>query len=78
MFKLAELECFQAMLTRLYKQELEEVVMRYEVYRVALLRQLEYRLILEQQQQEEEEQRYQSQQHSSRTVVITQDVETKV
>ncbi|KAG1658624.1 Protein salvador 1 [Nymphon striatum] len=78
LFKLAELECFQAMLTRLFKQELEEVVMRYEVYRVALLRELEYRLMLEQQQEEEEEQRYQTQHHPSKTVLITQDVETKV
>lgn len=33
MFRLPELDCFNAMLTRLYKQELEEVVMRFEVYR---------------------------------------------
>jgi scaffold protein salvador len=33
MFRLPELDCFNAMLTRLYKQELEEIVMRYEVYR---------------------------------------------
>jgi len=34
MFRLPELDCFSAMLTRLYKQELEEIVMRYEVYRL--------------------------------------------
>lgn len=33
MFRLPELDCFNAMLTRLYKQELEEIVMRYEAYR---------------------------------------------
>ena len=33
MFRLPELDCFNAMLTRLYKQELEEIVMRCEVYR---------------------------------------------
>lgn len=33
MFRLPELDCFNAMLTRLYKQELEEIVMRYEGYR---------------------------------------------
>lgn len=33
LFRLPELDCFNAMLTRLYKQELEEVVMRYEEYR---------------------------------------------
>lgn len=32
------------MLTRLYKQELEEVVMRYEEYRSALLCEMEQRL----------------------------------
>ncbi|KAG8279474.1 hippo signaling [Homalodisca vitripennis] len=32
MFRLPELDCFNAMLTRLYKQELEEIVMRYEAY----------------------------------------------
>lgn len=33
LFRLPELDCFNAMLTRLYKQELEEIVMRYEEYR---------------------------------------------
>ncbi|XP_018908910.1 protein salvador homolog 1 [Bemisia tabaci] len=37
MFRLTELDCFNAMLTRLYKQELEEIVMRYEAYRSALM-----------------------------------------
>jgi scaffold protein salvador len=37
MFRLAELDCFNAMLTRLYKQELEEIVMRYEAYRYCWL-----------------------------------------
>lgn len=37
MFRLPELDCFNAMLTRLYKQELEEIVMRYEVYRFIVL-----------------------------------------
>jgi len=36
MFRLPELDCFNAMLTRLYKQELEEIVMRYEAYRCSL------------------------------------------
>ncbi|XP_034941025.1 scaffold protein salvador [Chelonus insularis] len=44
LFRLPELDCFNAMLTRLYKQELEEVVMRYEEYRSALLCQMEQRL----------------------------------
>lgn len=33
MFRLPELDCYNAMLTRIYKQELEEIVMRYEFYR---------------------------------------------
>ncbi|KAH1007850.1 hypothetical protein HUJ04_005033 [Dendroctonus ponderosae] len=33
MFRLSELECYNAMLTRLYKQELQNIVMRYETYR---------------------------------------------
>ncbi|XP_012231102.1 protein salvador homolog 1 [Linepithema humile] len=44
LFRLPELDCFNAMLTRLYKQELEEVVMRYEEYRSALLCEIEQRL----------------------------------
>ncbi|XP_047356749.1 scaffold protein salvador-like isoform X4 [Vespa velutina] len=44
LFRLPELDCFNAMLTRLYKQELEEVVMRYEEYRSALLCEMEQRL----------------------------------
>ncbi|XP_050315986.1 scaffold protein salvador [Anthonomus grandis grandis] len=43
MFRLSELECFNAMLTRLYKQELQNIVMRYESYRAALLLEMEKR-----------------------------------
>ncbi|XP_022904504.1 protein salvador homolog 1 [Onthophagus taurus] len=41
LFRLNELDCFNAMLTRLYKQELQNIVMRYESYRAALLVQME-------------------------------------
>lgn len=44
MFRLPELDCFNAMLTRLYKQELEEIVMRYEAYRASLLCEMEKRM----------------------------------
>ncbi|XP_014467160.1 PREDICTED: protein salvador homolog 1-like isoform X4 [Dinoponera quadriceps] len=44
LFRLPELDCFNAMLTRLYKQELEEVVMRYEEYRSSLLCEMDQRL----------------------------------
>lgn len=41
LFRLPELDCFQAMLNRLYRQELESIVMGYEAYRLALLREME-------------------------------------
>ncbi|CAL1277044.1 unnamed protein product [Larinioides sclopetarius] len=41
LFKLPELDCFQAMLNRLYRQELESIVMGYEAYRLALLKEME-------------------------------------
>ncbi|XP_066146914.1 protein salvador homolog 1 [Euwallacea fornicatus] len=41
MFRLSELECYNAMLTRLYKQELQNIVMRYETYRAALMVEME-------------------------------------
>ncbi|XP_056637098.1 protein salvador homolog 1 [Diorhabda sublineata] len=41
MFRLSELECYSAMLTRLYKQELQSIVMRYESYRSALMVEME-------------------------------------
>ncbi|KDR24167.1 scaffold protein salvador [Zootermopsis nevadensis] len=44
MFRLPELDCFNAMLTRLYKQELEEIVMRYEAYRASLFCEMDHRL----------------------------------
>ncbi|GLV40182.1 salvador [Carabus blaptoides fortunei] len=43
MFRAPELDCYDAMLTRLYKQELEGIVMRYERYRSALLIEIENR-----------------------------------
>ncbi|KAK9498234.1 hypothetical protein O3M35_004094 [Rhynocoris fuscipes] len=45
LFRLPELDCFNAMLTRLYKHQLEEIVMRYEAYRSALLFEIELRLV---------------------------------
>ncbi|KAK0182088.1 hypothetical protein PV327_000257 [Microctonus hyperodae] len=44
LFRLPELDCFNAMLTRLLKQELQEIVMRYEEYRSALLCSMEKKL----------------------------------
>lgn len=43
LFRLPELDAFQAMLTRLYKEDLRTVVMDYEAYRQSLLREIERR-----------------------------------
>lgn len=43
MFRLSELDCYSDMLTRLYKQELQLIVMKYERYRSALLQEIERR-----------------------------------
>ncbi|CAF4911443.1 unnamed protein product [Pieris macdunnoughi] len=43
MFRLSELDCYSDMLTRLYKQELQLIVMKYEQYRSALLQEFERR-----------------------------------
>lgn len=51
LFRMPQLDFLQAMLNRLYKQELEESVMSYEVYRQALLREMERRLQEQQHQQ---------------------------
>lgn len=51
LFRLPELDCFNAMLTRLYRKELEEIVMRYETYRSVLLCEMEKRLAAASQEQ---------------------------
>ncbi|KAH9375972.1 hypothetical protein HPB48_000814 [Haemaphysalis longicornis] len=43
LFRLPELECFQAILNRLHRQELEELVMSYEVERLAIAKEMERR-----------------------------------
>ncbi|ELU04529.1 hypothetical protein CAPTEDRAFT_44436, partial [Capitella teleta] len=43
LFRLPDLESFDAMLTRLFKQELEQIVMGYEHFRAALIWELERR-----------------------------------
>ncbi|KAJ8045159.1 Protein salvador-like 1 [Holothuria leucospilota] len=48
LFQLSELDAYQAMLTRLYKQDLESVVMRYEVFRQYLYREMDQRCKLRQ------------------------------
>lgn len=62
LFRLPELDCFNAMLTRLYRKELEEIVMRYEEYRLRLIELMERRL------QEEQE----------NVAALTRSIETKV
>ena len=63
LFRLPELECFDAMLTRLFKQELETIVMSYEDYRLALLKEMDRRHNEKQANQER---------------ALSQNVETKV
>ena len=43
LFRLPELECFDAMLNRLFRDELEELVMRYEGIRCAISQEIDYR-----------------------------------
>jgi hypothetical protein len=43
LFRLPELECFDAMLNRLFRDELEELVMRYEGIRCAISQEMELR-----------------------------------
>jgi len=45
LFHLPDLESYDAMLARIFKQELERIVSRYESYRTALLREMERREI---------------------------------
>ncbi len=51
LFRLQELDAFQAMLTRLYKSDVEDVVMDYEAYRQTLYRELQIRTVQMQHQQ---------------------------
>ncbi|XP_076060676.1 uncharacterized protein LOC143036804 [Oratosquilla oratoria] len=44
LFRLPELDCYQAMLNRLYKHETSGIVMSYEMYRIALTREIERRM----------------------------------
>ncbi|KAK4309176.1 hypothetical protein Pmani_019172 [Petrolisthes manimaculis] len=44
LFRLPELDCYQAMLNRLFKHELHGIVMSYEMYRIALTREIERRM----------------------------------
>ncbi|XP_040564940.1 uncharacterized protein sav isoform X3 [Lepeophtheirus salmonis] len=43
LFRLAELECFEAMLNRLFRDELEELVMKYEGSRLAISQEMDQR-----------------------------------
>ncbi|XP_071788210.1 protein salvador homolog 1-like [Asterias amurensis] len=67
LFRLQELDAFQAMLSRLYKKDLEDVVMDYEAYRQALLREMERRLMYSNQMQQ---QALQQQQQNQETKVF--------
>ncbi|GLH01020.1 hypothetical protein R5R35_006266 [Gryllus longicercus] len=69
MFRLPELDCFNAMLTRLYKQELEEIVMRYEAYRASLLCSMEHQVV---------ESESKTTNEILKETALAQDIETKV
>ena len=43
LFRYPDLDCFQTMIKRLYKKDLEQVVYKYEVYRQALQKEIERR-----------------------------------
>lgn len=47
MFRYPDLDCYQTMLKRLYKKDLEQVVYKYEEYRQALQREIERRKQIE-------------------------------
>ena len=51
MFRYPDLDCWQTMLKRLYKKELEQVVLWFEEYRIALYSELERQTLLAKQQQ---------------------------
>ena len=76
LFRLPELDCYDNVLKRLYKQELETIVMNYEAYRSAMARELERRrhptaLQLPQLQP-------QSQKSNLKEKALAQELETKV
>lgn len=56
MFRYPELDCWQTMLKRLYKKELEQVVMWFEEYRIALCDELDRLEEIQQQQQQQQKQ----------------------
>ncbi|KAK3609296.1 hypothetical protein CHS0354_038004 [Potamilus streckersoni] len=56
LFQKDQLETFDAMLIRLYKQELEKIVMSYEAYRAALLREIDQKKQKKAEQQSKQEQ----------------------
>lgn len=54
MFKLSELECYDSMMFRMLKQEMEALITRHETYRRALNCEYHRRLLQQQQQQAEQ------------------------
>ncbi|XP_013414073.1 protein salvador homolog 1 [Lingula anatina] len=61
LFRLPELEAYDAILNRLFKQELEEIVMGYEEYRGALLKERNKKTMAEHLQQQHQLQSQQNQ-----------------
>lgn len=53
MFKLSDLECYDSMMFRMLKQEMETLITRHETYRRALNAEYHRRLMQQQQQQQQ-------------------------
>lgn len=53
MFKLSELECYDSMMFRMLKQEMEALITRHETYRRALNSEYHRRLMQQQHQSEQ-------------------------
>lgn len=89
LFRLPELDCYDNVLKRLYKQELETIVMNYEAYRSAVAREIErrtkqaqYQNSAVQHQHQQRQQQQQQQDHRQllelKEKALAQELETKV
>ncbi|XP_046582283.1 protein salvador homolog 1-like [Haliotis rubra] len=78
LFRLPELEYYDALLVRLCKEDLKKIVMTYEAYRGALYRELERRKEERQREQQQERQQEQQPQPQQQLRMLTQNIETKV
>lgn len=73
LFRLPELECYNAMLTRLYRKELEEIVMRYETYRSVLFYEMDLQMAAS-----EQNRNMAAELDNLKEAALAQDIETKL